>query len=61
MESKTILATTKRLILRRYKKEDLQDLFEYLSDKKVVEFEPYNLCRSMKRRKISNGVSQRMK
>ena len=41
MESKTILATTKRLILRRYKKEDLQDLFEYLSDKKVVEFEPY--------------------
>ena len=34
-------AETDRLILRRYKKEDLQDLFEYLSDKKVVEYEPY--------------------
>lgn len=34
-------AETERLVLRRYKKEDLQDLFEYLSDKKVVEYEPY--------------------
>ena len=34
-------AETDRLVLRRYKKEDLQDLFEYLSDKKVVEYEPY--------------------
>lgn len=32
---------TERLILRRYKKEDLQDLFEYLSDKEVVKYEPY--------------------
>lgn len=41
MENKIIIAETERLILRRYKKEDLQDLFEYLSDKEVVEFEPH--------------------
>lgn len=41
MEDKIILAETDRLILRRYQKEDLQDLFEYLSDEKVVAFEPY--------------------
>ena len=41
MRSKIIIAGTERLILRRYKKEDLQDLFEYLSDKEVVEYEPY--------------------
>ena len=32
---------TERLILRRYRKEDLQDLYEYLSDEEVVKFEPY--------------------
>ena len=36
-----ITAETQRLILRRYKEEDLQDLFEYLSDARVVEYEPY--------------------
>ena len=41
MESKIIIAETERLVLRRYKEEDLQDLFEYLSDKEVVEYEPY--------------------
>ncbi|MDE7295218.1 MAG: GNAT family N-acetyltransferase [Oscillospiraceae bacterium] len=41
MESKIIIAETERLILRRYIKEDLQDLFEYLSDIEVVEYEPY--------------------
>ncbi len=41
MESKILITETERLILRRYQKEDLQDLFEYLSDKKVVEYEPY--------------------
>lgn len=41
MENKIIITETERLILRRYKKEDLQDLFEYLSDAKVVEYEPY--------------------
>ena len=41
MESKIIIAETERLILRRYQQEDLQDLYEYLSDIKVVEYEPY--------------------
>ena len=41
MDGKIIIAETERLILRRYTKEDLQDLFEYLSDKEVVEYEPY--------------------
>lgn len=36
-----MIAETERLILRRYHEGDLQDLFEYLSDAKVVEFEPY--------------------
>lgn len=30
-----------RLIIRRFVKEDWQDLYEYLSDKDVVKFEPY--------------------
>ena len=41
MDSKIIIEETERLILRRYQKEDLQDLYEYLSDKEVVEYEPY--------------------
>ena len=35
MDSKSIVAETDRLILRRYKEDDLQDLFEYLSNPKV--------------------------
>ena len=34
-------AETKRLILRRFRESDLQDLHEYLSDPEVVAFEPY--------------------
>ena len=30
-----------RLIIRRFVKEDWQDLYEYLSDENVVKFEPY--------------------
>lgn len=41
MENKMFIAETERLILRRYKKEDIQDLFEYLSDEEVVKYEPY--------------------
>ena len=41
MENTIMIAETERLVLRRYKKEDLQDLFEYLSDKEVVYYEPY--------------------
>lgn len=32
---------TDRLLLRKYCKEDLQDLYEYLSDEEVVKYEPY--------------------
>ena len=32
---------TARLILRRFRESDLQDLHEYLSDPEVVAFEPY--------------------
>ena len=42
MENKIIVAESERLILRRYTKEDIQDLFEYLSDQEVVKYEPYN-------------------
>ena len=41
MESKTIILETERLILRRYRIDDIQDLFEYLSDEEVVKYEPY--------------------
>ena len=41
MNRKSILAETERLILRRYEEDDLQDLYEYLSNPKVVEYEPY--------------------
>ena len=41
MSEKQIVLETDRLILRRYCKEDLQDLYEYLSDEEVVMHEPY--------------------
>ena len=40
MENKIIMETD-RLIIRRYCKEDLQDLYEYLSNEDVVKYEPY--------------------
>ena len=36
-----MILETERLILRRFQKRDLDDLFAYLSDYKVVRFEPY--------------------
>ena len=36
-----MIAQTERLILRRYRESDLQDLYEYLSNPRVVEFEPH--------------------
>lgn len=41
MNTKSIITETDRLILRRYKESDLNDLFEYLSNPNVVKFEPY--------------------
>ena len=36
-----MITQTERLILRRFSEDDLLDLFEYLSDPLVVEFEPH--------------------
>ena len=36
-----IIAETERLLLRRFEEYDLEDLYEYLSDREVVKFEPY--------------------
>ncbi len=36
-----MILETQRLILRRYREEDLHDLYAYLSDPEVVRFEPY--------------------
>ena len=41
MEEKMIIAETERVLLRRYTKNDLQDLYEYLSNPRVVKYEPY--------------------
>lgn len=32
---------TERLVIRRFKEEDWEDLYEYLSDEEVVRYEPY--------------------
>ena len=42
LEKKYILETD-RLFLRRFHKEDLTDLYEYLSDETVVKYEPYKV------------------
>ena len=34
---------TKRLIIRRFKPDDWQDLYEYLSQKQTVKYEPYDI------------------
>lgn len=34
---------TDRLIIRKFESNDWQDLYEYLSDKEVVKFEPYDI------------------
>lgn len=34
---------SERLIIRRFHCDDWEDLYEYLSDKEVVKFEPYNV------------------
>ena len=41
MGNKIMIAETERLILRRYTENDLQDLYEYLSNPRVVSYEPY--------------------
>lgn len=48
---------TERLILRRFCKSDLQDLYEYLSDEEVVRFEPY---KPMDWQEVENTLDWRM-
>lgn len=48
---------TERLILRKFKEQDLQDLYEYLSDDDVVAFEPYE---SMNYEEVQNCLAKRM-
>lgn len=43
MNNNKIIEETERLILRRYNDTDLQDLYEYLSNPKVVEYEPHKI------------------
>lgn len=39
---------TERLVIRRFEKDDWQDLYEYLSDEEVVRFEPYHVFNEKK-------------
>ena len=56
------ILSTARLILRPYRAEDLDDLYEMLSDPRVVEFEPYptvdrsGVKRALKKRMISDEM-----
>lgn len=52
-----VVAETDRLILRRYEICDLEDLYEYLSDPKVVEFEPY---RTMTKDEVRENLNWRI-
>ncbi len=38
-----IILETERLIIRRFKKDDWKDLYEYLSNEEVVKYEPYEV------------------
>lgn len=48
---------TERLILRRYREGDLQDLYEYLSDPEVVKYEPY---RNMNLEEVREELKERV-
>ena len=57
MNEKKIIIETERLILRRFRGEDLQDLYEYLSDETAVRFEPY---RPMNMDEVKNELDMRI-
>lgn len=56
MEQKDVLETN-RLILRRYEQKDVQDSYEYLSNPKVVQYEPY---KPMTMEEVKGTVEWRM-
>ena len=57
MEENIMIVETERLILRRYKKSDLKDLYEYLSDSDVVKYEPY---KPMTMSEVENNLDWRI-
>lgn len=48
---------TDRLIIRRFAETDLQDLYEYLSDREVVAYEPYE---AMDMDEVQKTLKERM-
>lgn len=57
MSERKIILETDRLILRRYCKDDLRDLYEYLSDEEVVKYEPY---KPMSIEEVENNLEWRI-
>ncbi len=52
---------TQRLLIRNFNKEDWKDLYEYLSDEKVVQYEPYDVftedsCKQEAFKRSNNGA-----
>ncbi len=52
---------TDRLVIRRFRPEDWKDLYEYLSDEKVVKYEPYDVfdeeaCKLEAENRSKNGA-----
>ena len=54
---KTIILETERLLLRRYTAEDLEDLYEYLSEDEVVQYEPY---KAMTKKEVEDNLNWRI-
>lgn len=50
---------TKRLLIRRFEKEDGEGLYEYLSDPEVVKFEPYDVFSKENARKEAANRAKR--
>ncbi len=57
MINKNNILETERLILRRYTKDDFDDLYEYLSDDDVIKYEPY---KSMSRDEVKANLEWRI-
>lgn len=54
----SMLLETGRLILRRYREEDYEELYEYLSDPEVVKYEPYRpMDREETRRELALRIA----
>lgn len=56
-EEEQKILETDRLLLRKYCKQDLQDLYAYLSDAEVVKYEPY---KAMDMAEVSEELKERI-